>query len=216
MSVRSFHLYWKRLFRATAHRETSRKSLRAQPAVEILEDRFALDVASAGITGIHARDLRFFGGPVLTGSSVRIGMVENARPASVTVPDSAKFIHADVSPEAVFIVNNPAKRDKNLDPHAEGVAGVMIANGPAGFVNDGVAPDASLIASADTDPKLSVPVDSILSIEKVVTVGKTTPGEPVSAINLSFGVEANIVRGGIPSSDLTTYLDYSARADNIV
>ena len=119
---------------------------RALPELEVLEERIALDAASAGVNGINALGLTTPDGTVLTGKGVLIGQVEPGRPGMFPL-DRYTYWNPDVVPAGVFLNDGAATAGKNVNNHAVEVAGVLIANG---VTNKGVAPGASLYASAAT------------------------------------------------------------------
>jgi hypothetical protein len=85
-----------------------------------------------------------------------------------------------VTPTQVFLRNGAPEYDHDVNAHAIGVAGVMIADG---MTNKGVAPDAKLVASAfrtpGTDPGYQ---HTLLSMEQVATRNN----DDVPAVNMSF------------------------------
>jgi len=129
---------------------------------------------SIGPNGINSAVLN------LNGSGVPIGQVEILRPAK-PVLDSPGFVNNDVVPTAVFIQDMPANMDAGLDffdPHATEIASIMISDHATAT---GVAPNASLYASASLpDTRFE---RTLVALQHVALQA----GGDVRAINMSFG-----------------------------
>ncbi|MBI1913170.1 MAG: carboxypeptidase regulatory-like domain-containing protein [Planctomycetes bacterium] len=178
------------------------------PSLERLEDRTVLDDTSASLKGISARGLTLFGGGALDGSGVSIGEVDVDRPGKPGYDKDPDWIHRDVKPTKVYFQVRDARVNEAIGAHAEGVAGVMIADGPT---NKGIAPKAKLYADAIGAPKSYE--DFILDFQKV-TAESAAAGSPVRAINVS--IAAGLVGGAVldGNSFLTKGVDWGARVNN--
>lgn len=182
-----------RLVRTVAGRSpTLTRDRRVMLQCQQLEERIVFDDNSVGPNGINAIALRDLG---LNGAGVNIGQVEPFRPGlrssgpmdkdSNSHLDKDSNSHPHVIPEKVFLLAGDPVRDENIDPHSIGVAGVMIADGPA---NKGVAPQAALYSSGTGNS----PVQNLwfqnglLSMQHVATA--PINGADVPAINMSWGI----------------------------
>jgi hypothetical protein len=76
--------------------------------------------------------------------------------------------HPHVTPGAVFLRDEIARVNEDVNAHAVGVAGLMIADGPN---NKGIAPNAILHASAYRTTGFGWPAyeHALLSMQKVAT-----------------------------------------------
>ena len=144
----------------------------------------------------------------LNGSGVPIGQVEILRPAKPGL-DSPGFVNDDIVPTAVFIQDMPANIDDVLDifdPHATDIAGVMISDHATAT---GVAPNASLYASAFLP---DTPFQRILVALQHVAL---QAGGDVRVINMSFGTgPVNDPLDG--NNQLALFMDWSARQHDVL
>ena len=176
------------------------------------------DLTSIGPNGINAIGLTTASGQPLTGAGASIGQVEENRPGKrfPEGPDNFANSNGSVIPESAFLNNNlfmtpPA--NQHIDDHAESVAGVMIsthavARGVAGGADPAFV--ARLYSSAyvgDIDPM----VQSAESAQRVATV----PLSLMTAINMSFGIEAF---DGIHDGNalITQFVDWSAARHDVL
>ncbi len=172
--------------------------------LERLEDRPACDATSAGGAGINALNLTLAGGGPLNGNGIGIGMVELGRPGKPGFDDPVK-VHADVVPASVFEQDDwPGTENAPVRGHAESVAGVMTANGAT---NKGVAPLASLYASAHVTPTGNGQSEAAISLQRVATWN----GNDAVAVNFSAGEQLQGTDKLTGNSLLTSFVDWSAR-----
>lgn len=154
------------------------------------------DDRSTGPDGINSQRLP------LTGAKVAIAQIEGGRPG-FPGKDSDNQSNPAVKPAAVFIsgipVDFPKQKDEGVRDHAEGVAGIVIAD-PA--VVKSVASGALLYSSTD---------GSTLAFQGLISNSKA----PLRAINASFGV----LVFGKPfdgTEELTMFVDWSSRVHNVL
>lgn len=171
----------------------------------------ASETTSIGASGINA--LRLHQAPYnLIGRKIAIGQVEIGRPGKFGL-DKAAAPKRGITPVAVFLRNQPAKPNTNVDPHAQSVASVMISS-EKGF--RGVAPAARLYSTAVGSLRTNGQPEECLSAQHIARQN----GGDVRAINFSFG--ETLGRDPRPNARLdgqallTQCLDWSARVHNVV
>ncbi|MBV8883943.1 MAG: S8 family serine peptidase [Chroococcidiopsidaceae cyanobacterium CP_BM_RX_35] len=171
----------------------------------------ALETPPLGEAGIDA--LRLHSPPYnLLGRKIAIGQVEIGRPGEFGW-DKAVFQNHAIAPTGVFLRNTKAKSNKDLDPHAENVASIMISTDKA---LPGVAPGARLYAAAVGSLKTGGQPEECLSAQQVALQN----GGDVRAINFSFGETFDRDPRPHPVLDgnalLTQCVDWSARVHNVL
>lgn len=142
------------------------------------------DDSTSQARGIHSQGI-VVNGTTLDGRLVKIGQVEQGRPARTGTDLPAGNVNQNVFPFRVYNqttqVAAGTMNDPNLNAHAEQVAGVIIASGAN--APRSVAPGALLVSSAyitlGTNPGYQ---DALLSMQTVAT--GINDGR---AVNLSFG-----------------------------
>ena len=148
----------------------------------------------------------------LIGRKIAIGQVEIGRPGVFGL-DKAVSQNRTISPAGVFLRNTSAKSNKDLDPHAENVASIMISTDKA---LPGVAPGARLYAAAVGSLKTGGQPEECLSAQQVALQN----GGDVRAINFSFGESFDRDSRSHPLLDgnalLTQCIDWSARVHNVL
>jgi len=171
----------------------------------------ALETTSIGDAGIDA--LRLHDAPYnLIGRKIGIGQVEIGRPGQFGL-DKAVTHKQQVSLAGVFLRNQPAKPNTNIDPHAQNVASVMVSTDKA---VRGVAPGARLYSTAVGSLKTGGQPEECLSAQHVALQN----GGDVRAINFSFG--ETLERDPRPNALLdgqallTQCIDWSARVHNVM
>ncbi|AFZ31229.1 peptidase S8 and S53 subtilisin kexin sedolisin [Gloeocapsa sp. PCC 7428] len=171
----------------------------------------ALETTSVGEAGINA--LRLHGAPYnLIGRKIGIGQVEIGRPGQFGL-DKAVVRNQRMSLAGVFLRNQPAKPNTNIDPHAQNVASVMISTDKA---VRGVAPGARLYSTAVGSLRTGGQPEECLSAQHIAQQN----GGDVRAINFSFGEtldrdpRPNALLDG--QALLTQCIDWSARVHNVV
>ncbi|PIG92119.1 S8 family serine peptidase [Gloeocapsopsis sp. IPPAS B-1203] len=171
----------------------------------------ALETTSVGNAGIDA--LRLHDAPYnLIGRKIGIGQVEIGRPGQFGL-DKAVTHKQQVSLAGVFLRNQPAKPNTNIDPHAQNVASVMVSTDKA---VRGVAPGARLYSTAVGSLKTGGQPEECLSAQHVALQN----GGDVRAINFSFG--ETLERDPRPNALLdgqallTQCIDWSARVHNVM
>jgi len=171
----------------------------------------ALRASPFGEVGIDA--LRLHYPPYnLIGRKIAIGQVEIGRPGEFGL-DKAVSRNRAIAPTEVFLRNTKAKSNKDLDPHAENVASIMISSDKA---LPGVAPGARLYSSAVGSLKINGQPEECLSAQQVALQN----GGDVRAINFSFG--ETLERDSRPQAILdgnallTQCVDWSARVHNVL
>lgn len=181
-----------------------------KPQLEVLEDRLALDSKSASIFGVDARNLTPGSGAyVLSGAGVQIGQVELGRPGMPAF-DSPAQSHPDVAPVSVFLRGDPAAANTDVltaGGHAEAVAGVMVSTTA---IHRGVAPGASLHASAYRTGGGFGYTDAMLSMQQVASQ------TGMRAINMSWYKETEPMAQLDGTSLVSKGLDWSAQAHNVL
>lgn len=167
--------------------------------------------ASVGETGIDA--LRLHKSPYnLTGRKVAIGQVEIGRPGLFGLDKTGSWNPA-IRLAQVFLQDNPAKADSDVDTHAAMVAGVMVSGDKT---LPGVAPGARLYSSAVGSPAKSGQAEECLSSQHIALQN----GGDVRAINFSFG--ESLARDPRPDAVLdgnallTQCVDWSARVHDVL
>ncbi|MBE9189001.1 S8 family serine peptidase [Gloeocapsopsis crepidinum LEGE 06123] len=171
----------------------------------------ALETTSVGNAGINA--LRLHDAPYnLIGRKIGIGQVEIGRPGQFGL-DKAVTHKQQVSLAGVFLRNQPAKPNTNIDPHAQNVASVMVSTDKA---VRGVAPGARLYSTAVGSLRTGGQPEECLSAQHVALQNS---GD-VRAINFSFG--ETLERDPRPNALLdgqallTQCIDWSARVHNVM
>ncbi len=171
----------------------------------------ALPTTSIGEAGIDA--LRLHSPPYnLIGRKIAIGQVEIGRPGQFGLDKAVSFNRA-IALAGVFLRNSLAKSNKDIDPHAENVASIMISSDKA---LPGIAPGARLYAAAVGSLKTGGQAEECLSAQQVALQN----GGDVRAINFSFGEtldrdsRPNAVLDG--NALLTQCIDWSARVHNVL
>jgi len=150
----------------------------------------------------------------LDGSGVRIGQAEPGRPGIAGL-DQFNLAAENTFPTQVYR-QSPSSggvdgvNSLNIDDHATGVAGVMIAKAQPSSIWEGVAPAAQLHSVAlrsNDDVTLALGLDLIATLN----------GGPTRAINMSFGhpIEEFVERLD-GKSHLTQFVDWSARIEDIL
>lgn len=171
----------------------------------------ALTATSVGEAGINALRLHKF--PYnLIGRKISIGQVEIGRPGRYGL-DKAVSENRAIALAGVFLRDRPATANKNLDPHAENVASVMISSDKA---VKGVAPGARLYSAAVGSLRTSGQPEECLSAQHVAMQN----GGDVRAINFSFGetlerdprIKARLDGNAL----LTQCIDWSSRFHNVL
>ncbi len=164
-----------------------------------------------GEAGIDA--LRLHSPPYnLIGRKIAIGQVEIGRPGQFGL-DKAVSSNRALALAGVFLRNTKASSNKDLDPHAENVASIMVSSDKA---LPGVAPGARLYAAAVGSLKTGGQPEECLSAQKVALQN----GGNVRAINFSFG--ETLERDPRPDARLdgnallTQCIDWSARVHNVL
>ncbi len=172
---------------------------------------FALKTTSVGEAGIDA--LRLHYPPYnLIGRKIAIGQVEIGRPGQFGF-DKAVGENHGLAIAGVFLRNSKAKSNKNLDPHAQNVASIMISQDKA---LAGVAPGARLYAAAVGSLKTGGQSQECLSAQQIALQN----GGDVRAINFSFG--ESLESDPRPNAKLdgnallTQCIDWSARVHNVL
>lgn len=167
--------------------------------------------SSIGTAGIDA--LRLHKAPYnLVGRKIGIGQVEIGRPGQFGL-DKAVARQQGVSLAGVFLRNQPARPNTNVDPHAQNVASVMVSTDKA---VRGVAPGARLYSTAVGSLKTGGQPEECLSAQHIALQN----GGDVRAINFSFGEtldrdpRPNALLDG--QALLTQCIDWSARRHNVL
>jgi len=171
----------------------------------------ALPTASTGEAGIDA--LRLHHPPYnLIGRKIAIGQVEIGRPGQFGL-DKAVSINRAIALAGVYLRSSLAKSNKDIDPHAENVASIMVSSDKA---LPGVAPGARLYAAAVGSLKTGGQPEECLSAQQVALQN----GVDVRAINFSFGETLERDSRPNPVLDgkalLTQCIDWSARVHNVL
>lgn len=172
----------------------------------------AIEKTSVGAAGIDA--LRLHEPPYsLIGRKIAIGQVEIGRPGQFGLDKAVALNRTRISLAGVFLRNNPAKANTNVDPHAQNVAALMIS---ADKALRGVAPGARLYSTAVGSLKTGGQPEECLSAQHVALQN----GGDVRAINFSFGEtlqrdpRPNALLDG--NALLTQCIDWSARVHNVL
>ncbi|MBV9389247.1 MAG: S8 family serine peptidase [Chroococcidiopsidaceae cyanobacterium CP_BM_ER_R8_30] len=171
----------------------------------------ALQTMPFGEVGIDA--LRLHRPPYnLIGRKIAIGQVEIGRPGEFGWDKAVSQNHV-IAPAGVFLRNTRAKSNKDLAPHAENVASIMISTDKA---LPGVAPGARLYSAAVGSLKTGSQPEECLSAQQVALQN----GGDVRAINFSFGETFDRDSRPHPILDgnalLTQCVDWSARVHNVL
>ncbi|MFB2837588.1 S8 family serine peptidase [Floridanema evergladense] len=172
----------------------------------------ALDGSSVGESGIDA--IRLHNPPYnLIGRKIAIGQVEIGRPGLFGIDKAANRNPTLVQVTRVFWRDNPAKTDTDVDPHAYGVAGMMISSAKA---LPGVAPGARLYSSAIGPMEKGGQPEECLASQYLAQQN----GGDLRAINFSFG--ESLERDPRPQAVLdgnallTQCIDWSARTHDVL
>jgi len=172
----------------------------------------ALPASSIGEAGIDA--LKLQNPPYdLIGRKIAIGQVEIGRPGQFGLDKSVAGAQAMITLAGVFLRNNQAKANINVDPHAQNVASLMISSNKA---LQGVAPGARLYSAAVGSLKTGGQPEECLSAQHVALQN----GGDVRAINFSFG--ETLERDQRPNAMLdgnallTQCIDWSARVHDLL
>lgn len=173
---------------------------------------WALLTSSIGEAGIDA--LRLQNPPYnLIGRKIAIGQVEIGRPGQFGLDKSVSGERPMITLAGVFLRDNLAKANTNVDPHAQNVASLMISSSKA---LRGVAPAAKLYAAAVGSLKTGGQPEECLSAQHVALQN----GGDVRAINFSFG--ETLERDPRPHAKLdgnallTQCIDWSARVHDLL
>lgn len=171
----------------------------------------ALESSSVGAAGINA--LQLHSAPYnLIGRKIGIGQVEIGRPGQFGL-DKAVTHKQQVNLAGVFLRNQPAKPNTNIDAHAQNVASVMVSTDKA---VRGVAPGARLYSTAVGSLRTGAQPEECLSTQHIALQN----GGDVRAINFSFG--ETLERDPRPNALLdgqallTQCIDWSARVHNVL
>ncbi|BBO34566.1 S8 family serine peptidase [Lacipirellula parvula] len=189
----------------------------ALTASVILAQVASASTDSTGPNGINSTGLLGANNQPLTGAGVKIGQVEDSRPAKSGV-DSAGYINSSVSPAAVFKLDGSPVPDEDIlgqNGHATQVASVMISTDNTdpdmdGDTPIGVSPGAQLYASATSEPVNPAQTEAAVSAQHIADIGE------IRAVNISFGeqvVDGNIFDG---NSLFTQFIDWSASEHDIL
>ncbi|HZZ28116.1 MAG TPA: S8 family serine peptidase [Pirellulales bacterium] len=130
-------------------------------------------ISSTGLTGFNTNQ-------PLTGSGIKIGQVEVARPA---VPNFDSNASSSIKPTAVFVQTGPPTANATPpedDEHAEEVAGIMISQDP---LIPGVAQNALLYSSAFVDDSQAQAAEQV----ELVTMQQIASQPNMTAVNNSWG-----------------------------
>lgn len=180
-------------------------------AIGLASPGVAREIASVGEAGIDA--LRLHNPPYnLIGRKIGIGQVEIGRPGQFGL-DKAVSKNRVIALAGVFLRNQPAKANTNVDRHAQNVASLMIS---ADKGSGGVAPGARLYSTAVGSLKTGGQPEECLSAQHVALQNS---GD-VRAINFSFGEtlqrdpRPNALLDG--NALLTQCIDWSSRVHNVL
>lgn len=148
----------------------------------------------------------------LQGRKVAIGQVEIGRPGIFSL-DKIVAWNPPINLAQVFLQDKSPTANRNVDPHAFMVAGVMVSRDKA---IPGVAPMADLYSSAVGSPRNNGQPEECLTSQHVALQN----GGDVRAINFSFGEPLS--RDPRPNATLdgnallTQCIDWSARVHNVL
>lgn len=167
------------------------------------------DNDSIGSGGANAVGLLLPNGMPLNGAGMGIGQAEGTRPgkpgfddpahsALLIIPDGVYRQGGSVTANEVWIGN-----------HAEGVAGIMISQDSRAL---GIAPQAQLHSSASAATGQRNYAQAAYHVAKRTT----TSGQPINAINMSFGLALTGGEDINGNSHLTSFVDWSAAKHDIL
>ncbi len=146
----------------------------------------------------------------LTGAGIGVGQYEDKRPGKAMY-DDAGFSASNTKPTKVYFLTVNAEAEAvteedqagEISDHATEVAGTIIGNSDAGALFKGVAPEAELYSFAnDTTDDFT----SSYNINRLLL--KHTN---ITAMNLSWGRDANLIENMDGRSHISAYVDWAVR-----